>query len=200
MRASAKANDSGKGSLDFVGDHLAINFLNTLRMHEGVLADTLQSDENVVEWLRRMNVPLPLLQKPLEPGPLLRTARNLRTLALRAVEQKKASERVRLNELNAFLANATSQLQLKNRRDGLDLERVYLARSAEQYLAPVTEAIADLLANGDFDLVRRCEGEECVLWFYDRTKGHRRRWCTERGCGTRARVAAFRARRAATSK
>jgi predicted RNA-binding Zn ribbon-like protein len=32
------------------------------------------------------------------------------------------------------------------------------------------------------------------MWFYDRTKGHRRRWCTSTGCGNRAKVAAFRAR------
>jgi predicted RNA-binding Zn ribbon-like protein len=198
LRANAKVNENG--NLDFVGDHVAINFINTRRMHEGVLTDTLQSDESVIAWMRKMNVRLPLLLKPLRPKALLRTARNLRTLALRALERRKVGKRVRLGELNACLAEATSQLQLRKRRDGLDLERVYLAGSAEQYLAPVAEAIADLVAHGDFDLVRHCEGEKCVLWFYDRTKAHRRRWCTAGGCGTRARVAAFRARHAAESK
>jgi len=200
VRVNANVNDREKGSLDFVGDHLAINFINTRRRLEGVLTDTLQSDESVIAWMRKMNMRLPLLRKPLTSKALVRTARNLRTLALRAMEQRKAGKRVRLDELNAFLADATSQLQLRKRRNGLDLERVYLAGNAEQYLAPVTEAIADLLANGDFDLVRHCEGEKCVLWFYDRTKGHRRRWCIAGACGTRARVAAFRARRAAASQ
>jgi predicted RNA-binding Zn ribbon-like protein len=42
--------------------------------------------------------------------------------------------------------------------------------------------------------VRRCEGVDCVLWFYDRTKAHRRRWCSMEGCGNRAKVARFRSR------
>jgi predicted RNA-binding Zn ribbon-like protein len=200
MRADAKVNDRENGGLDFVGDHVAINFINTLRMQGDVIADTLQSDENVIVWMKKMNLQLPVLRRPLRPKTLLRAARKLRALTLRAMEQRKAGTSVRLEELNSFLAVATSQLQLRNRRDGLDLERVYRARNAEQYLAPIAEAIADLLANGDFALVRHCEGEKCVLWFYDRTKGHRRRWCTAEGCGTRARVAAFRARRAAASQ
>jgi len=198
--ANAKGNDSEKSSLDFAGDHVAINFINTQRMHEGVLTDTLQSDENVIAWMRRMNLRLPTLHKPLRPKALLSTARNLRTLTLRAMERRKARKRAHVEEWNALLAGAASRLQLRERRGGLGLERVYVARTAAQYLAPLTEAIADLLANGDFDLVRHCEGENCVLWFYDRTKGHRRRWCTAGGCGSRARVAAFRARRAAASK
>ena len=198
MRANAKVDDE-KGNLDFVGDHVAINFINTLRMREGVLSDTLQSDESVIAWMRKMNIRLPLLRKPLRPEALLRSARNLRTLALRALERRKAGKRVRLDGLNTFLADAISHFQLRARERRLDLQRVYLGRNAKQYLAPVAEAVADLLAHGDFALVRHCQGEKCVLWFYDRTKGHRRRWCTAEGCGTRARVAAFRARRSAAA-
>ena len=65
----------------------------------------------------------------------------------------------------------------------------------EGVLAPLAEAAADLLANADFDLVRHCEGVDCVLWFYDRTKAHRRRWCSMQVCGNRNKVAGFRARR-----
>jgi predicted RNA-binding Zn ribbon-like protein len=200
VRANAKLDDREKGNLDFVGDHVAINFINTLRMHEGVLTDTLQSDENVIAWMRKMGIRLPLLRKPLRPEALLGSARNLRTLALRVLERRKAGKRVGFGDLNTFLAGAISHLQLRAQERRLDLQRVYLGRNAKQYLAPVAEAIADLLANADFDLVRRCEGEKCILWFYDRTKAHRRRWCTAEGCGTRTRVAAFRARRAAASK
>jgi predicted RNA-binding Zn ribbon-like protein len=198
--ASAKSNGGKKGGLDFVGDHIALDFINTRRVYEGVLTDTLQTDDDVIAWMRKMNIRLPLLRGPLRPRELLRTARNLRALALRAIEQRKVGKHVRLADLNRFLADAISRFQLRARDRQLELQRVYLSRNASQYLAPVAEEVADLLANGDFDLVRHCEGENCILWFYDRTKGHRRRWCTAEGCGTRARVAAFRARRAAASK
>jgi predicted RNA-binding Zn ribbon-like protein len=200
VRANAKVNEREKGSLDFVGDHVAIDFINTRRVLEGVLTDTLQTDEDVVAWMKKMNIRLPLLIGRLRPHALLRTARDLRTMALRALEQRKAGKPVPLVGLNTFLADAISRFQLRARERQLVLQRVYLCRNARQYLAPVAEEVADLLANGDFELVRHCEGENCILWFYDRTKGHRRRWCTAEGCGTRARVAAFRARRAAASK
>ena len=200
MTANAKVNEKEKGSLDFVGDHVAIDFINTRRVHQGVLADTLQTDEDVIAWMRKMNIRLPLLRGRLRPKALLHAARDLRTLALRALEQGKAGKHVRVAGLNMFLADTVSRVQLRARERQLELQRVYLSRNARQYLAPVAEEVADLLTNGDFDLIRRCEGENCILWFYDRTKGHRRRWCTAEGCGTRARVAAFRARRAAASK
>jgi len=186
-------------SRDFVGDHVAINFINTWRVYEGDLIDTLQSDEDVIEWMKKMKVCLPSLLKPLRPKVLLHAARELRTLARRVLEQRKAGKQVSSGGLNLFLTAASSHLELRARNGRINLERVYQARNARQFLAPLAETIADLLANGDFDLVRLCEGENCVLWFYDRTKGHRRRWCASKGCGTRARVAAFRARRAAAS-
>ena len=52
----------------------------------------------------------------------------------------------------------------------IHVTRVYGKETVEAFLAPVAEAVADLMANADFDLVRHCEGEACVLWFYDRTK------------------------------
>jgi predicted RNA-binding Zn ribbon-like protein len=52
------------------------------------------------------------------------------------------------------------------------------------------------LVAGDFSLIRRCEHPECVLWFYDRTKAHKRRWCSMALCGNRHKVAQFRKRKA----
>jgi predicted RNA-binding Zn ribbon-like protein len=65
---------------------------------------------------------------------------------------------------------------------------------ATAILAPVAEAFADLFAQGGRSLVRECEGEGCSLWFYDRTKAHRRRWCSMDLYGARAKAAAYRAR------
>jgi len=49
-----------------------------------------------------------------------------------------------------------------------------------------------MLADEHFALTRKCEHPECTLWFYDRTKAHRRRWCSMALCGNRAKVARFR--------
>jgi predicted RNA-binding Zn ribbon-like protein len=180
---------------DFVGDHAAINFINTDRMICGEVTDRWQSDEDVAEWIVRHGLRDARPATTWRRGLLLRKARNLREIARKAVEARKAKKTLPLEELNGFLesSNSHSVLKAKSRTD-LHLERVYSQKAVEQYLAPVAESVAELLSHADFDLVRRCEGERCGLWFYDRSKAHCRRWCCSHICGNRAKVAAFRAR------
>jgi len=182
--------------LDFVGDNLAINFINTRRMVEGQLTDTLQGDSDVKAWLRRLEVPVAKGSLPFSDGVLLKGARELREIALAAVQDRKSGKGPSLAALNRFLADAPSHsvLTTDDTTRNIHMTRVYGKETIGAFLAPVAEAVADLLAHGDFGLVRHCEGNACVMWFYDRTKGHRRRWCTSTGCGNRAKVAAFRAR------
>ena len=63
--------------------------------------------------------------------------------------------------------------------------------SAVQLLLPVAESAAWLLEHGDPSLVRRCDGTECVLVFYDTTRNRSRRWCSMEGCGSRAKAGAY---------
>jgi predicted RNA-binding Zn ribbon-like protein len=181
--------------LDFIGDNLAINFINTRRMVDGQLTDTLQNDNDVKSWLKRLQVPVAKGSLTFSNGALLQAARELREIALVAVQSRKSEKKPSLVALNRFLARASSHEALTT-DDPINIRvtRVYSKDTVEAFLAPIAEAIADLLADGDFNLIRHCEGHDCVLWFYDRTRGHRRRWCTSTGCGNRAKVAAFRAR------
>jgi predicted RNA-binding Zn ribbon-like protein len=181
--------------LDFVGDNLAINFINTRRVVAGQLTDTLRSDSDVKAWLKRLEVPVANGTLPFSDGVLLQRARELREIALAVVKDQKSGRKPSLVALNRFLWDAPSHAALTtDDARNIGVTRVYGKETVEAFLAPVAEAVADLLANGDFDLVRHCEGKACVMWFYDRTKGHRRRWCTSTGCGNRAKVAAFRVR------
>lgn len=66
---------------------------------------------------------------------------------------------------------------------------------ARQLLVPPVAAAAELLAVGDRHLVRQCDGVDCTMWFYDRTKAHRRRWCSMALCGNRAKARNHRQRR-----
>jgi predicted RNA-binding Zn ribbon-like protein len=190
-----KDTTTKENDLDFVGDNLAINFINTRRMVGEQLTDTLQSDGDVKAWLNRLKVPIAKGTLPFDDGVLLQKARELREIALAAVEDRKSGKKPSLAKLNRFLGSALSHSALTtDDARNIRVTRVYGKETVEAFLAPVAESIAALLSEGDFDLVRHCEGNACVLWFYDRTKSHRRRWCTSAGCGNRAKVAAFRAR------
>jgi len=60
----------------------------------------------------------------------------------------------------------------------------------EHLLVPIAESFADLLCFGDLALVKQCENPMCVLYFYDTTKNHARRWCSMSVCGNRAKATA----------
>jgi predicted RNA-binding Zn ribbon-like protein len=61
-------------------------------------------------------------------------------------------------------------------------------------VALVAWQVAKVVLEESPELVKRCAGTGCVLWFVDRTKAHRRVFCSASGCGNRAKVAAFRER------
>jgi predicted RNA-binding Zn ribbon-like protein len=76
----------------------------------------------------------------------------------------------------------------------LEVKHKYETDTPAQLLTQAAHAAAELIAAGNFDLIRKCEADDCVLWFYDRTKAHRRRWCSMAIGGNRHKVAKFRQR------
>jgi predicted RNA-binding Zn ribbon-like protein len=99
-----------------------------------------------------------------------------------------------LVELNRLLAAGPSATSVRTVAGRVVLTASRRFDSALAILAPLAEAIARLFAEGDRHLVRECGSDACSLWFYDRTKAHRRRWCSMDACGARAKAAAYRAR------
>jgi predicted RNA-binding Zn ribbon-like protein len=185
-----KTTDEARNQPAMLSDHPVLEFLNTTPMVEGELQDQLQSDADVLRTLTRLGWPARF-----EGAGLLAAARSLREEIRQLIERRKAKKPLDLARLNTFLAQASSHLNLRQESKGsLALARVWECRTPQQALAPLAEAAADLLANGDFHLIRRCESEACVRWFYDRTRSHRRRWCSMASCGNRNKVAAFRKR------
>ena len=176
----------------FIADERALDFINTLATAEHSPHDFLQSDEDVLLWLNHAGFAAAAVG---EPGALLAAARALRSTIRELVTAKKRGEMLALNALNTWLAQAQSYLQISD--DGaetLRVERKYQLTTPQQVLAPIAENAACLLAEGEFAYVRQCEHPECTLWFYDKTKAHRRRWCSMALCGNRAKVARCRAK------
>lgn len=177
----------------FLGDHGALDFLNTVAQENGQPRDYWQSDDDVLAWLRHTGLMTDADAAKAAPGELLNEARQLREIIRALVAQKKAGQPVDAEKLNRFLASAVSYPQLLRDEGGkLHVTRIFASPAPTRLLAPVAELAASLLAQEDFALVRKCEHPECTLWFYDRTKSHRRRWCSMALCGNRAKVARFR--------
>ncbi|ACO80825.1 hypothetical protein AvCA_47200 [Azotobacter vinelandii CA] len=179
-----------------LADHPVLDMLNTVARVDGVPHDFWQSDADVLRWLERLGMAAAGEAPSLPAGALLATARALREVVRDLVERRKNGEPGDPTELNRFLAQAASYRQVRWDGDaGPRLETVGERKSAAQFLAPLAERAAELLCEGDFSLIRVCEHPQCILWFYDRTKAHRRRWCSMALCGNRAKVAEFRKRK-----
>ena len=177
----------------FIADHGALDFVNTVAQVEGQPRDFWQSGEDVQHWLTHAGLATLPDRLPFPAGELLQEARRLREVIRRLVMQKKAGEAVDVTALNRYLAEARSYQQLvTDPQGGLRLERIYGTQTPVQVLEPVAALAASLMSDPHFELVRECEHPECTLWFYDRTKAHRRRWCSMALCGNRAKVARFR--------
>jgi len=180
----------------FLAGDLALDFLNTrMRVGEEVV-DFLQTDSDVLAWLKQAGLPAAKIDSNTKPSSLLRDARMLRENIRSLVEKRKTGVRGDPSLLNSFLDHAKSRPRLVWKKPhSLILERIRQQDTLKAILAPIAEAAAVLLATADFNLVKRCEDETCVLWFCDQTKSHHRRWCSTLLCGNRYKVAAYRKRR-----
>lgn len=169
----------------FIAENTALDFINTLAMSEKGQHDFLQSDDDVRAWLYQAGIQAEAGQ----PGELLARARKLREMIRQLVAARKNGDALALENLNDYLAAAQSHLQLSTDAHGaVQIARIF----PHDPLGVIAEQAADLLAHGTFEYIRQCEHPDCTLWFIDKTKAHRRRWCSMALCGNRAKVARFR--------
>ncbi|WP_295994026.1 ABATE domain-containing protein [Rugamonas sp.] len=187
--------DNASTSPEFIADHPALNLLNTVAMANGAPTDSWRSDADVLLWLERAGFVAQGMTGR-DPVPrLLDVARGFRELFRKLVAERKAGQRLDLSAFNAYLAQSSRHLELLEDAGGaLALQARYDAGNAKKLIGPLVEAAAELLADGDFSLIKHCENPDCILIFLDKTKSHRRRWCRMAVCGNRHKVASFRQR------
>ncbi|EIV94384.1 CGNR zinc finger domain-containing protein [Frankia sp. QA3] len=191
-----------------LGDHPALDFVNTLVSSADGPLELIVDGPGYLRWLAAAG--LVADAEPAELAARFPPAR-LDAIAHAAVELREwlrpliarwvrgdaaVPEGHALTRLNVLLAADSRFGELV--RDGVGLRVVDRQRwaSADELLVPPARAAADLFAHGDRALVRPCAGPTCTLWFYDRTRGRQRRWCSMALCGNRAKARAHRARAA----
>jgi predicted RNA-binding Zn ribbon-like protein len=202
----------------FIGDDLALDFLNSIAAPWGQEIEWLANGGDLVAWLEQARA------VPANVAAHFRAHTGLRALDAVASQARELREWFRrfvsdhagkplgpaalrdLAPLNQLLKRdeAYRQIQVvpprdrrENDGDGSQALRWQARRrwrSPKALLLPIAEAIGDLVCQKNFALVRRCEGPTCTLWFLDVSKGHARRWCSMAVCGNRAKAAAHRAR------
>lgn len=178
-----------------LGDHLAMDLLNTAAHQDGRPVDYWQTGEDVLRWLKQNGIEPIAGGDILTPDELLAQAKALRTLAHRLISEFAAGTLDDISGLNEYLHHYHSAPNLVwNNDKKLVFTRISRCETLASLLGPVAVAVAELLTEGNATLVKQCEHPECILWFYDRTKAHKRRWCSMALCGNRHKAAQFRKR------
>ena len=103
----------------------------------------------------------------------------------------KRSLRARLvAEVNQALASGAGASRLLRQDTGWRLGLSPGPAGPLRVLTPIARAIADLVVSSQSVEIRKCANPRCVLYFRDRSRTRRRRWCSMAVCGNRMKVAA----------
>jgi len=166
-------------SFVFIAGHPAIDFLNTELIRDGEPADLLATPDDLRRWLAEAR----LGRSAGTDHATLRNAKELRAATRRLIAHPRRKD---LELLNAALAHGRGSYRIEMKNGAL---RTRFHPDAADPLFLIASEIAAFLASEERALVKRCEGTNCVLLFYDTTKSHTRRWCSMAGCGNREKVA-----------
>jgi predicted RNA-binding Zn ribbon-like protein len=192
------SNDWRNGFL-FVGNHLALDFLNTRPVLEGHEVEMMPNGEALAKWMSAAG-----LLKPSEAvrlgrhwqGPrsaaTLKELRRIREDLRKAVfqmEDKGSAPGGFVNDLNQLLRTHPVLEHVVRGSPGWERSKKFDIEAPDDAFAPLADAIADLVTHADLSRLRKCRA--CVLHFYDTSKKGTRIWCSMNICGNRAKVAAF---------
>lgn len=187
----------------FVGNQLALDFLNTRPVQNGEPMELLPDFSALLSWFQAAE-----LLSARDVANLLqqwgRSARAQRTVkAVRELREKLKKEVLAwepggavhpktINELNRLMAEHPMLTRLTVAGGVSSMDLWFEPRQPEDLFAPLADSSAKLFATVDRNRVRKCAS--CVGHFYDTSKKGTRRWCSMKLCGNRLKVAAYAAR------
>jgi predicted RNA-binding Zn ribbon-like protein len=194
-----------KTDFPFLAGHPSLDFLNTRPLVKGQPVELLSSLDELLRWLTRAGrmdgrTAADSLKRWDGSPDGVRVVERAR--AFRETLRHMTDGLVRgrgvstegVAAINFILAENDGNLRLERQAAGFRTRFAARPTSPVTLLGTVAEAAADLLSNAALHLVRRCGNPDCVFFFYDSTRNHRRQWCSMGTCGNLMKVRAFRRR------
>jgi predicted RNA-binding Zn ribbon-like protein len=188
------------------GGRLCLDFLNTTPSHaelswEGLVA-LLEATRIVSAERGAQLLALPQSDPQAAEGLLLK-ARRLSSSTRKAFtamhrKQKIAGEWV--EPVNEILRITEGHDELIFEDGSWRMEFVAREGGLDWLLAAIARSAAELVAEGSRAPLRLCANPQCGLFFYDKSRTHRRRWCSMSVCGNRSKVATFARRHSAVHR
>jgi predicted RNA-binding Zn ribbon-like protein len=195
------ANEETEGRFHFVGNHLCLDFVNTQVIDNGSPVDLLENFNDFLSWcVAAQSITGPQAKEALrrwadgsdtesafQQVKALRAA--LRRMADSVIDDKPVPHAA-VAQINELLRERAGYDEVTRGKEGYEKRFHQTFTEPIHLLVPVAESAADILTADDLSLVKKCENPTCILYFYDNTKNHARRWCSMSACGNRAKAAA----------
>ena len=193
----------------FVGNHLALDLLNTRLVLADGPKELLPDVDALVRWLvasglltrqkgnalakKWMDAP----QAAASLRKLLKFRERLRVVVVRQEAGFSVSNAF-IAELNSLLKQHPSVIALQRKGEKLGLETAFDPEKPNDVWAPIAIAVAELLSDVSPVRLRKCEA--CIAHFLDTSKKGSRRWCSMNICGNKIKVAAYQQRKRVAGK
>jgi predicted RNA-binding Zn ribbon-like protein len=183
---------TGDVRFEFIADRPVLDYLSTIAERGTSDDEKLRSEQDLADWIVQSGIvdtAPPVTQPTVERGKALREA--MFRLIATLINHQTASEADRT------LVNAAAEAPPPVLR--LDDNGLHRYGDADAVFALLARDCLDLFDSPDRAALRWCADGNCTRVFVDRSRGQRRRWCGMKGCGDRAKAAAYRRRRASHS-
>ena len=177
----------------FVGNDLALDFVNTQVRIGADLRDLIETPEQLARWLQATSLNCPVEGWSAQDFVELRLLRQTLLDVFLSSVGGAAADPDALAVVNRHLQHQTRRTYLRQNAKGFHLAECKAPMSADALMALLAGAAAELLASTDTRRIKNCAHPQCVLMFKDTSKSGRRRWCSMETCGNRTKVANFRA-------
>ncbi len=194
---------SSPSFIRLLGGRLCLDFVNTTPSHselswEGLVllleATRIVSAERGAQLLA-----LPQSDPSAAEGLLLKARRLSASLrkALTAMDRKHKIAAEWVEPINEILRITEGHDELIFEDGAWRMEFVAREGGLDWLLAAIARSAAELVAEGPKAPLRICANPQCGLFFYDKSRTHRRRWCSMSTCGNRSKVSTFARRHSA---
>ena len=212
IKPKNSSKDSPKNIEDFraaekkkfilIAGNASLDFINTEIIENGVSKDLLSTYTDLAIWAVASNLMDQSIADEVfvkrkgqkEADEIIASAKSfrkmLRAMFTRLVQSENVGETA-IAAINAELSKLSSITQIYQTKKGYRRSTRINFREPGQLLALIAKSAVDLLCDGNTSYLKKCESDQCQLYFYDATKNHRRRWCSTKSCGNRAKAATF---------
>jgi predicted RNA-binding Zn ribbon-like protein len=195
----------------FIAGTLGLDFLNSLARPIDEVVDWLSNGSDFLSWMKQAGLltgdDIAVIKSSMSVRELDRVSAKARDLREwlrefvtrhmgRPLKAKSLTELGLLKELlrsdEIFWSLAPGPIPLEKQRSGERSAMIFHLRAQRRWrkpdslLSPIAEEIAKFISSADFRYVKACHGHNCILFFFDQTRRHGRRWCSMAICGNRA--------------